>query len=312
MLKKDKPKEVEKLEKMINEYNLVGILDMHSLPGRQLQAIRDKIRDIAVIKMSKKSLIERAFDKSKKDNIAALKERITEVPALLFANENPFKLFKILKQSRSPAPAKAGQKATKDITIQKGSTGLPPGPAISALQKVGLKTSVQNGKIAVMQDKVVVKSGEVINNDFVNALNLLKIEPMEIGLRLSSVLENGVIYESNVLDIDVNDYINKVDLAISEMINLSINTGYLVPLTAEMSIQKAFMEAKSLALEANIIDKSIIDELLMKAVREATELNSLVPEIKEEAKENKEEEPAEKEGEIKKKEESKDENKEGN
>jgi large subunit ribosomal protein L10 len=76
----------------------------------------------------------------------------------------------------------------------------------------------------------------------------------------------------------MNDYMNKVSLAINCMINLSLNTGYLVPLTAELAIQKAFMEAKSLALEANIIDKSIIDELLMKAVREAKELKALMPE----------------------------------
>ena len=140
---------------------------------------------------------------------------------------------------------------------------------------------------------MVTKVNETVSDDVANVLNLLKIEPMEIGLDLTSVLEGGIIYEKGVLDIDVNDYINNIGLAINQMINLSIHTGYLVPLTAEISIQKAFIEAKSLALEAGVIDKSIIGELLLKAVREANELNSLVPEVKEESEKPAEDKKAE-------------------
>ena len=288
MLRSDKPKEVERLKKMIDDYKVVGLLNMHALPARQLQKIRDKIRDMAVMKMSKKSLIGMAFDQSSKDHIKEMKEKIVGEPALIFTNENPFRLFKILKENRSPAQAKPGEIATKDIVIPKGSTGLPPGPAISTLQKIGLKTSVQAGKIAVMEDKVVVKANDKVSEDVVSVLNLLKIEPMEIGLDLTTALEGGTIYSKDNLDIDVDDYINKVGLAVNEMVNLSINTGYLVPSTAELSIQKAFIEAKSLALEANIIDKNIIDELLIKAIREADEINKLVHVSGEESKKSSE------------------------
>jgi len=277
MLKNEKPKIVENLKKLIEDHSVIGVLDMHNLPAKQLQKIRDSLRDTAIIIMSKKSMIKRAISESKKD-IKKLEEKLINEPALILSNENPFRLFRTIKSNRSPAPAKAGNTAMNDIVIKKGKTGIPPGPAISSLQKIGLKTSVQEGKISVMSDKVAVKAGETITNDMVNAFNLLKMEPMEIGLNLVAVWESGVIYPKDVLDIDVNAYTNKVILAITCMINLSLNSGYLVPLTAELAIQKAFMEAKSLALEANIIDKSIIGELLMKAVREANELKKLMPE----------------------------------
>ncbi|MCX6819264.1 MAG: 50S ribosomal protein L10 [Candidatus Aenigmarchaeota archaeon] len=277
MLKNEKPKIVENLKKLIEEHSVIGVLDMHNLPAKQLQKIRDSLRATTIIIMNKKSMIKRAISESKKD-IKKLEETLVNEPALILSNENPFRLFRTIKSNRSSASAKAGNIAMNDIVIKKGKTGIPPGPAISSLQKIGLKTSVQEGKISVIYDKVAVKAGEIITSDMVNAFNLLKMEPMEIGLNLVAVWENGVVYPKDVLDIDVNAYTNKVNLAITCMINLSLNSGYLVPLTAELAIQKAFMEAKSLALEANIIDKSIIGELLMKAVIEAKGLKTLLPE----------------------------------
>ena len=276
MLRKEKPKEVEKLKGLVDSYSVIGILNMHSLPAKQL---------IAVIEMDKKSLIKKALEKSKK-KVKPLEEKIVGEPAIIFSNEDPFRLFKILKENISSAPAKLGSVAPSDIVIPKGSTGLPPGPAISTLQKVGLKTTVDKGKIAIADDKVVVKSGETVSEDIVNALNLLKIEPMEISLNLVAAWQDEKIYDKSVLDIDVNEYLNSINLAVHQMINLSLNTGYLVPITAEIAIQKAFIEAKELAISANIIDKDVIGDLLLKAVAEAKTLNALLPK---EGKENKKE-----------------------
>jgi large subunit ribosomal protein L10 len=246
-----------------------------------LQKIKSDLKGIAIIEMGKKNLIRRALEKSKKD-VKSLEEKIIGEPAMIFSNENPFRLFKILKERRSSAPARLGDIAPNDIVIPKGSTGLPPGPAISTLQKIGLKTTVDKGKISIAQDKVVVKSGEGVNEDVVNALNLLKIEPMEICLDLVTAWQNEEIYDKSVLDIDVDEYLNNINLAVQQMINISLDTGYLMPETAKMALHKAFIEAKELALTANILDKDIIGELLLKAVSEAKALDALMPEAKEE------------------------------
>jgi large subunit ribosomal protein L10 len=283
MLKDEKPKLVEELKKLINTYSVIGLLNMHSLPAKQLQKIKTDLKGVATIKMSKKSLIKKALEGSEK-NVNVLEERIVGEPAMIFSNEDPFRLFKILKENISSAPARLGNVAPHDIIIPKGPTGLPPGPAISTLQKVGLKTTVDKGKIAVADDKVVVKAGETVKEDAVNALNLLKIEPMEIGLDLISAWQDEKIYDKSVLDIDTDEYINNIGLAVQQMIDISLNTGYLVPETAKMALQKAFIEAKELALTANILDKDIIGELLLKAISEAKALDALVPEAKEEKK----------------------------
>jgi large subunit ribosomal protein L10 len=267
MLKQEKLDDVEKIKRLMDSHSVVGVLNMHKLPARQLQEIRHSIG--AKIKMSKRSLILRAIEGSSKKDIKNLKEKIEGPSALLFTNENPFRLFRILKENRSPAAAKTGDIPNKDIVIQKGSTGLPPGPAISTLTKIGLKASVQNGKIAVLQDKVVTKAGQAITEDVAAVLGLLKVEPLEIGLDLSFVYEDGMIYDRSVLDISTEAYIEDFQRCVQHGVNLSVNTNYPTKQTIDIMIQKTFIEAKAVCVEANILEKDFIDDVLKKAIRQA-------------------------------------------
>lgn len=276
MRKEEKPKYVENLTEMINNYSVVGVLNMHKMPARALQQMRESMRGTTVIKMGKKGFISRALNSSKKSNIKPLGEKLVGEPALLLTNENPFRLFRLIKENKTPAAAKPGDIATKDIVISKGSTNLPPGPSISTLQKVGLKTSVQGGKIAVMADKVACKSGEKITQDLADVLSLLKIEPMEIGLDLAYVWEDGTVYGKEVLDVSVEDYINELTMCVTQGVNLSVNTGYPTKLTMPLMLQKAFIETKALAVERDIVEKEFIEDILKKAERAAKSLESKV------------------------------------
>lgn len=271
LLKKDKPKEVEELKNLMAEYSVVGILDMHAMPGRQLQKIRDNMRGKAVIRGSKISLMRKAFESN--DNFKKLEEKITGEPALLLSNVSPFRLFRMIKDNRSPASAKPGDVAPNDIIIQKGATNIPPGPSISTLQKIGLKTSVQGGKIAIMADKVAVKSGETITADAASVFSLLKLEPMEIGLNVIAVYEDNVIYTKDVLDIDVSSYLEEISRCASAAINLSVEIGYPTKQSIEIMLQKAYNEAKSLSVETNFPEKEFIGSLLAKAAMQSKALN---------------------------------------
>ncbi len=275
MLKSEKPKEVEKVAKLLDEYSVVGVLDMHKLPGRQLQKIRDGLRGTALIKMSRKDILMRSFAGYEKKNIDALKEHISGEAALIFTNENPFRLFKLIKQNRVMAKAKTGDVVRNEIIIPKGPTELPPGPAISTLQKVGLKTGVQQGKIAVMQDKVVLRAGETVTEDMANVFSLLKIEPMDIGLELVATLEEGILYKKDVLDVDDSYYISEIEKALQHAINLSVNAGYPTSKTIDIMIQKVFNEAKNLCIECSVVEKEFVDDILMKAVMEAKSLEEM-------------------------------------
>jgi large subunit ribosomal protein L10 len=271
MLKKDKPKELEEVKKLMEQYKTVGILSMHKLPARVQLKVKNNLKGVAVIRMSGKNVIERALKETKKGE--GLVEKMESSPALILSNENPFKLFALLKKNRVPSTAKLGDVVTKDIIIKKGSTGIAPGPAISTLQKVGLKTRVEGGKIAVADDKVIIKAGEAVNEDAVAVLSLLKIEPVEIGMNMVAAWD-GTMYGKDVLDVDAEQYLAEIAAAVSKAINLSVNTGYPTKLTIYIMLMKAFSEAKTLCIEANIFEKDAIGDVLSKAVAQMKALES--------------------------------------
>ncbi|UCG95310.1 MAG: 50S ribosomal protein L10 [archaeon] len=279
MTKKWKEEEVEKLVKLMDKHPVIGIINMHKMPAPQLQEIRKELEGKAKIIMSKKSLMKRALEKSEKKDIKEMEKHMKGQPALMFTEMNPFELFKFLKENKTSAPAKTGDIAPDDVMIKRGNTGIQAGPAIGQLSDAGLISKVEDGKIHVVKDTVVVKEGEEINSKVSNVLNMLGIEPMEIGLDLSAVYENETIFDKKVLNIDEEEFMGRVNKCIISAINLSLNASYLTEMTAPMAIQKAFREAKSLALEAGIYTKSVMDEILAKAEKEAMTLKEIITEV---------------------------------
>ncbi len=274
----DKPKIVSELKDLIQGNKTIGVVDLLKLPGRQQLKIKNSLKGTAKIKMARKSLIIRALAESGKIKPEELVPFMSAgSPALIFSNENPFKLFQSIRKSRAKSAAKVGSIVQIDITIPKGPTGISPGPAISTLQKAGLKTKVEGGKIAVIDDKVVLRAGGVVTEDFVAVFNLLKIEPIEIGLELRAAWEDGTTYPKDVLDVSPEQYLAEITSAVIAGINLSMNIDYPTKENIELMIRKVFSEARGLCLEADIFEKDVIGDILAKAVREAKALESLVP-----------------------------------
>jgi len=247
--RKEKIEAVEKLSEMIKSYPVVGVLNLYKTPANALQKIKKELKGKAVIKVAKKSAVLLALEKAGKQN---LKEFITDYPALMLANLDPFRLYLFLQKKKTPASAKPGDVPAKDIEVKAGPTDLPPGPAISTLTKVGLPAKVEAGKIAIMKDKVVLKAGEKVSLELASALQLLKLEPMEIGLNAVAFDENGTVYKKEQLFIDEEKLLNDIQLAIQNAFNLSINANYPTKETVGFMFSKAQLQAKSLANEAKI------------------------------------------------------------
>ncbi|MBU1201276.1 MAG: 50S ribosomal protein L10 [Nanoarchaeota archaeon] len=269
-----KKETVKTFTKLIDEYPIIGVVNMNNLPTKQLQKMRENLRNTVILKMTKKRLIKIAIDKSKKPNIQLLKDKLKGMPAILFTKENPFALYSTLKKNKSKAPISAGQVAPNDIIVSAGKTNFSPGPVIGELGSFGIKSGVENGKIAIKEDKVVAKEGVVVNAKLAGLLQRLGVEPMEIGLDLVVVYENGEILTKTVLDIDEDAYKNEFQTAARMAFNLAINAAYPTQETIKLLIQKAALESKALAIEANILTDETVGLILSKAQREANALKS--------------------------------------
>ena len=161
------------------------------------------------------------------------------MPALIFTKENPFKLSKIIRKNKSKAPIKPKQVAPSDIVVPAGPTSFAPGPIIGELGAVGIKAGVEAGKIAIKQDAVVAKEGDVVSSELASILTRLGIEPMEIGLNLTAVYEDGQIYESDLLQVDAAEYQVKISTAYSESLNLAVYIVYTNEDTLSTLLNKA-------------------------------------------------------------------------
>ncbi len=284
---------VEDFARLIKEYPIIGAVNLENLPAPQLNKMRLQLRGMVVLKMGKRRLLKLAIEKAKKDKpgIEKIEQYLKGMPALLFTKENPFKLYKIVQKSKSTAPAKAGQTAPYDIAIPAGPTPFAPGPIIGELGMLGIKTSVEGGKVAVVKDSIVVKEGEEIKPKVAGLLTRFGIEPMEIGLDIVAVYENGTIYKKNVLAIDEKKFMQDLQNAHRWAFNLAVEAGYYTKEVVETIIPKAFNEAKALAREANIMCDLLAEEMVEKAERQALSLKTeaKIPEAAEEKPKPKEE-----------------------
>ena len=273
---KHKVKRVQELVELINQYPLVGIVNMENIPAPQLLKMRGQLREKVTITMAKKTLVALALkeaEKSKKE-VSKLSEHMRGMPALILTKDNPFKLSSTLRKSRTAAPAKAGQTSPRDITIPAGPTPFAPGPIISELSGVGLKTGVEGGKVAIKEDTTVVKAGEKIKPKVAEILLRLGVQPMEVGLDLVAVYENGLIYKRDVLSIDESEYKNRLANASRWAFNLAVYSAYPTKGTIKTLLGKAFNDAKSLGVSQKIFDAGIIDILLRNAEQQMLSLKT--------------------------------------
>ncbi|WP_121742704.1 50S ribosomal protein L10 [Natronorubrum halophilum] len=257
-----KKEEVAELEQLIEEYESVGVVGIAGIPSKQLQDMRRDLYGTAELRVSRNTLQVHALEDA---DLGDLVPHIEGQVGLIATNDNPFALYKELEASKTPAPINEGEVAPNDIVIPEGDTGVDPGPFVGELQGIGANARIEDGSIQVMEDSTVLEAGEEVSADLANVLNELGIEPKEVGLDLRAVVAEGVLFDPEDLDIDIEAYESDVATAAARARNLSINASYPTEATAPTLIAKATGEAKSLGLQAAIEDEALMPDLVSKA-----------------------------------------------
>lgn len=272
MTSQRKKQEIEKIKKLMLQYRVISLGDIKSLPSKQFQNIRKKLKGKVLIRVTKKRLIKIAIESLKEKDLKSLEKYLeNSMPVLLFTNEDPFKLYKLLKKSKSKAAAKMGQTAPMDLMISAGPTSFAPGPIIGELGQVGIVASVEAGKVTIKRDTILVKAGEIISDKKASILAKLGVEPMEIGLNLQVIYDNGTLYDKSVLDFDEDKLLNDLKSSHQRALSLASKIGYTTKETIKMLITKASLQAKALdsvlgpRMEENIKKTKVAEMNLKKA-----------------------------------------------
>ena len=277
-----KAAQVEEIRKLLDGYNALGVANLQKVRAAQLQEMKKKLKDVANVRVLKNTLMKRAIsDYKNKPDMGKLEPMLNGSNIYLFTNLNPFKLSLLLDKGRVKTTAKAGDTAAIDVIVPAGNTGLPPGPVISQLGAVGLPTRIEGGSVWINKDTMVAKKGDVIDVRLAGVLSKMNIKPVEVGLILKAVYEEGLILTDEQLHIDVDGFRKTLIEATSNALNLSLNAGYPTSETISLLLQIAHRKAYSLALNAGIATKETIGDMLRKAHAEASSVDAKLPKTEE-------------------------------
>ena len=277
-----KAAQVEEIKKLLDAYNALGVANLQKVRAAQLQEMKRKLKDVANVRVLKNTLMKRAVAEYKnKPDVGKLEPLLNGSNIFLFTNLSPFRLSLLLDKGRVKTTAKAGDVAAMDVIVPAGNTGLPPGPVISQLGSVGLPTRIEAGSVWINKDTMVAKRGDVIDARLAGVLSKMNIKPVEVGLILKVVYEEGLILTDEQLHIDLDGFRKSIIEATSNALNLSLNAGYPTSETVSLLLQIAHRKAFSLALNAGIPTKETIGGMLRKAYAEASSLNTKLPKVEE-------------------------------
>ena len=259
-----KKDEVDAVVEFIDSYDSVGVVDITGIPSQQLQDMRRNLHGTAELRVSRNTLLQRALDWSD-EGLEDLTGFISGQVGLIGTNDNPFGLYQQLEASKTSAPINAGEVAPNDIVVPEGDTGVDPGPFVGELQAVGANARIDGGSIKVMEDSTVLDAGEEVSQDLANVLAELGIEPKEVGLDLRAVFADGVLFEPEDLELDVEEYQQDIEAAAARARNLALNAEYPTAATLPSLLAKASGESKNLAIHASIEDPDVMPDLIGKA-----------------------------------------------
>ncbi|MEM2937130.1 MAG: 50S ribosomal protein L10 [Candidatus Bathyarchaeia archaeon] len=277
---KEKISEVEEITKLLNQYKVVGIASLQKVRAPQLQEFKRKLAADVYMRVVKNTLMKRAIENCQdKPNFKLLEKYLTGSNVFIFTNLNPFKLALLLEKGKVRMTAKAGDIASFDVIIPAGNTGQPPGPIISQLNAVGLPTRIESGSVWITKDTLVARKGDVISERLASVLSKLGIKPVEAGLIIKAVYDEGLIIEGEQLKIDINATKSQLESAYAEAFKLSIGAAYPTRENIRALIQFAHQEAYALALGAAIPSKETIKDLIRKAHAEMLSLSMRIPNL---------------------------------
>lgn len=276
---------VNELQKKFEKYPVVGILDIAGIPAKQFQQIRDLLRNKAEIKVSRKVLLRIAIEKASEDQpeLEKLADYLEGPSALIFTEMNPFKLWKLLEENRTSAPAKVGMEAPDDIVIPEGKTGFSPGPVVGELQRAGVKARIQAGDVVVLEDSKIVEEGEEVSEDVVGVLSQFGIEPREIGFEMRAAYSGGTVFPGETLRVDEEETEVNIQTAYVNALGLAREIRFPTSQTVPFMIAEANSQAQNLALNASIFTSETVPQILSKAHSQMFNLSSHISSLNPEA-----------------------------
>lgn len=217
-----------KLDKYLNEYKNIMLINVDNVGSNQMQKVRIALRGKAVVLMGKNTIIRKVVREQSQNNpkLGALLDHIWGNIGLIFTNDKDIRgIREVVVKNKVPAAAKSGTVAPIDVFVPPGPTGLDPGQT-SFFQALNISTKIARGSIEIINTVHLIRAGDKVTSSHVALLNKLNIQPFFYGIVVTKIYEDGAVFKSEVLDMTPEDLYAKFFNGVRKIAAISLAIGY--------------------------------------------------------------------------------------
>jgi len=189
----------KKLVGMFNEYNKIVIATADNVGGKQMNNIRKALRGKATLIMGKNTLIKKVIKELNNEQLDTIVSKVRGNVGLIFTNDDLAAIKTVLANELVAAPAKAGAIAPCNVVIPAMNTGMDPS-ATGFFQALNIATKINKGAIEIVADVNLLKIGQKVGASEANLLAKLDLKPFKYGMSITTVYDNGFLYDAALLD----------------------------------------------------------------------------------------------------------------
>jgi len=165
----------------------------------------------------------------------------------VFTKGNLGDIRKIIQDNRVEAPAKQGAISPCKVVVPAMNTGLEP-TQTSFFQALNIQTKIARGQIEIVQDVNLFEEGQKVGASEANLLAKLNIKPFSYGLGLSTVYDNGSIYNHKALDVTAEQILKKFSTGVRNIAAVSLQVGLPTIASLPHSIARGYKNVLAVSL----------------------------------------------------------------
>jgi len=263
----------QQIQELPNKYKVVALVRMEKVRSSQLLPLRKKFKGEVEIVSIKDKVAQKSLSALKIPGIEKIAEKLVGQCVLMFTNMSPIRLNILLGKNKIMMAARGGDKASVDVVIKAGNTGITPGPILTDFKEAGVSTKIDQGTVWITKDSVAAKKGDIISTKLATLLSKIDIKAVEAGIVLNSALEEKVVYNQEELTVDLEKYRDAFAQAHQEALSLSIEIGYAIKENVNIILSRAAQQARSLAVESGFLTEDTKESTVQRAYGQAKTLS---------------------------------------
>jgi large subunit ribosomal protein LP0 len=222
-----------KLVQLLEEYSKILLVEATNVGSNQMQQIRKQLRGTSVVLMGKNTMIRKVIRShlAKNPSLEELLPHVRGNIGFIFTKGDLGDVKKKVEALKVDAPAKVGTIAPSSVTVPAGPTGLEP-TQTSFLQALNIPSKINKGQVEIINDFLLIKTGDRIGQSEAALLSKLNIRPFSYGLKAKTVFDDGNVYGAEVLSMTDQDILDKFIAGVRNVAALGLALSF--PTTAAL------------------------------------------------------------------------------